>query len=206
MHLSRIAFRRPSPRAARVAPQAGFTLVELVITIAIAAILSTVAAPAMMNIIRNNRIQTEASALVGDMQFARTEAIKRGFNISVCPSSDGASCLTTNTWHAGWIVFSDLGTIGTVDTTKGDAMLRYRPALKSGDTVIAYVGSTSSSPTNNYVTFNREGFASGLGSGTTMFKFNSSNNDVKAKRCVSLDLTGRLTTVSSGAASMLAPC
>jgi hypothetical protein len=106
------------------------------------------------------------------------------------------------------MVFSDRGTVGTFDTgaSVGDKQLRLRAALQGGDTAVAYVGTAATAPTNNYVTFNREGFASGTGTGTTMLKFNTSDNDVKAKRCVSINLTGRLTTVLDGTSSMGAAC
>jgi len=197
-----------SPRAAphRRRGQRGFTLVELMVVIALAAILIVVAAPGMTKVIRGNRIQTEASSFVADMQYARTEAIRRGYNVTVCPSSDGASCLGANTWQAGWMVFTDRGTLGVFDTSVSDTMLRVRKAFTNGDTAVAYVGSGATAPINNYITFNREGFASGPGAGTTMLKFNVSTNDASAKRCVSIDLTGRLTTVVNGVSSMGAPC
>ena len=186
--------------------QGGFTLIELMVTIGIAGIFLALAAPSMTTIIKNNRLQASVSSFVGDLQFARSEAIKRGQNVTVCPSLDGNSCLNADTWHKGWMVFSDLGTIGAFDATK-ESSLRYRAALINGDTAVAGTGATgATAPANNWITFNREGFASGGGAGTVMFKFNTADAAVKSKRCVSVDLTGRLTTLIDGAASMGVSC
>ncbi len=197
--------RRPPAHAAGVAA-GGFTLIELMVTIAVAAIMLSIAAPGMTRLIGSNRIQTEASGFVADMQYARTEAIRRGYNVTVCPSSNGTSCLTANTWHSGWMVFSDRGTTGVFDAASSDTMLRLRKAFTNSDTAVAYVGSSAAAPTNNYITFNREGFASGPGTGTAIMKFNLSSNDVKSKRCVAIDLAGRLTTLVDGGSSMGAGC
>ena len=199
---TRMAIAGRAPRAA----QGGFTLIELMVTIAIAGIVLSLAVPSMTTMIKNNRLQSAASSFVGDLQFARSEAIKRGQNVTVCPSADGSTCLGANTWHKGWMVFSDLGTVGTFDATK-DVSLRVRAPLINGDTAVGGTGvAGTTAPANNWISFNREGFASGGGAGTEMVKFNAADAAVKSKRCVSVDLTGRLTTVIDGVASMGVSC
>lgn len=184
----------------------GFTLIELMVTIAVAAILMALAAPSMTTLIGSNRIQAEAASLVGDMQFARAEAIKRGIDVTICPSSDGAACLATTSWHSGWMVFSDLAQPGVFDGSV-DTLLKRRTPLLTGDTVVVGTGlSGNAVPTSLYVTFDREGFASAVGATTAMFKFNTPNGNVKAKRCMSVDLAGRLSTLSDGKKSMQVTC
>ena len=162
------------------------------VTIALAAILMSVAAPSMTKMIGANRVQTEVSSFVNDLQFARSEAIKEGQPVTACPSSNGTSCLAANTWQAGWIVFSDPNGNATVDTNED--VLRWRPLLKGGDTFVA-------APTTAAVTFNREGFTSSLGTSLVTFKLHTADNVAKSTRCVAVSIGGRLATQAAGEGS-----
>jgi type IV fimbrial biogenesis protein FimT len=177
--------RRPAAR--------GFTLLELMVTISIGAILTTLAAPAMIRIIKGNRVQTEAASLLNDMQFARTEAVKRGSPVSICPSSDGQTCLGTSNWQSGWLVFNDDNSSGTVDAAT-DKPLRYRKAFTGTDTL-------TPSPSTNSVLFNREGFTSNLGTSTVAFAVRTADGDATVTRCISVNIGGRLTTQTAGQGS-----
>ena len=77
----------------------------------------------------SNRIAAEINGLLGDLQFARAEAIKEGQTVTVCVSSNGATCAgaAVSTWQNGWIVFSDVNNDHTVDA--GDAILRVQSTL-----------------------------------------------------------------------------
>jgi type IV fimbrial biogenesis protein FimT len=81
----------------------GFTLVELMVTLAVAAIVLTIAVPGFQNLVRNNRIATQTNELVGSLQLARSEAVKRSTNVTICTSTNGSSC-TNSAWQQGWIV------------------------------------------------------------------------------------------------------
>jgi len=175
----------------------GFTLIELMVTIALAGVLMSVAAPSMTKMMGGNRVQTEASSFVNDLQFARSEAIREGLPVTVCPSNDGASCLGANTWQKGWIVFSDPNGNAVVDAAEATAgPLRKRPALKTGDT---FAGAPT--PPNNAVTFNREGFTSSLGTSVVTFKLHTPDNVAKSTRCVAVGIGGRITTQLTGEGS-----
>jgi type IV fimbrial biogenesis protein FimT len=189
-HRPRLTLPSRSPRSAGAG---GFTLIELLVTIALAGVLLAVAAPSMTRLIGANRVQTEASSLVNDLQFARAEAIKEGQAVTVCPSSDGKNCLGTNTWQKGWIVFSDVNGNATVDAADGDP-LRTRAAFKGADSFVA-------APATTAVTFNREGFTSNLGTSVVTFKLHTSDNATKATRCVAVSIGGRLTTQAAGEGS-----
>jgi type IV fimbrial biogenesis protein FimT len=201
MTSSLIPIRARSASQRRCGSAGGFTLIELMITVAIAGIFASLAAPAMTTIIRNNRVQSEASSLVSDLQLARNEAIKRGSPVAVCPAAaDGGSCITANTWQNGWITFTDLNGNGVYDSST-ETVLRWRKALSSTDTIVA-----STKPTTNSISFNRDGFATGMGTTTTMMQVHTANNDTTATRCISVDLGGRLSTLIYGGTSMTVSC
>ena len=83
--------------------ETGFTLVELLIALLIGAILATLAAPSFMDTIRRNRLVSASNDFLATLNYARSEAIKRGQTITVCASSDQATC-TNSPWQDGWIV------------------------------------------------------------------------------------------------------
>ena len=82
--------------------QYGFTLIEMMITILIMAIMVSFAVPSFNNMIEKNQSLTTANDLLADIQLARSEAIKQDTLVSVCPSNDGATC--SGSWTDGWIV------------------------------------------------------------------------------------------------------
>lgn len=84
--------------------QQGFTLLELMFTIAVAAIILSVGVPGFMNFIQNNRAVTHTNDLVTALNLGRSEATRRGAPVLVCSSEDGASCSGATDWSTGWIV------------------------------------------------------------------------------------------------------
>ncbi|QUP56666.1 prepilin-type N-terminal cleavage/methylation domain-containing protein (plasmid) [Ralstonia syzygii] len=171
----------------------GFTLVELVIVISIVAILVTLAAPSFQSTIQSARTTTEVNSLVNDLQFARSEAIKRGQPVSICVSSDGATCLASNKWQVGWIVFNDVNGSGALDSTT-DVVLRKRAAFAGSDTFVA-------SPTTTVLTYNREGFATGLTNGTVTMVLHTAPVNQQATRCVAINVVGRQVVQNAGTGS-----
>jgi len=98
---------------------------ELMFTLVIATLLATVAIPGFNGLIKKNRISTYTNNLVTSLALARSEAVKRGTQISLCASSNGLNCTNTS-FQQGWIVFTDQNTAGTVDG--GDTILRVQEA------------------------------------------------------------------------------
>ena len=96
----------------------GFTLVELLVVMAVAAILATLAGPALWNFIQNARTTAQANELVTAINLARSEAVKRGESIELCASDDSADC--GGAWTDGWIVR---------EATGGNDVLRVWDAL-----------------------------------------------------------------------------
>ncbi len=92
---------------------AGFTLVELIATVLIAGALTAVAAPTMTNFIKSNRLTTQANALIADLRFARSEAIKRHEEITVCRASQPFTACdhSPGSWDTGWVVLDAAGEV-----------------------------------------------------------------------------------------------
>jgi type IV fimbrial biogenesis protein FimT len=170
--------------------QHGFSLIELVVVISIVAILMALGAPSYKYVTTNNRIAAEINGLVGDLQFARGEAIKEGSTVTVCASTDGTTCAGagTTTWTTGWIVFSDVNGNATVDAS--DVLMRMQKNITSGDTLI-------SDNTISSITFNREGFARNL-PGTVNIKVHDPTNNSKYTRCLNVTIVGALSAVVNG--------
>ena len=131
--------------------QNGFTLVELIITVLLAAIVLGLGVPAFGNFIDNSRMISTTNDLVTDLLVARSEAVKRNNNVTICASSNGTSCSGDNDWDTGWIVFDDVNANAVVD---GAAILRRHAAAQDGGMSIAVTAGTAAS----FVSFNGDGF------------------------------------------------
>lgn len=134
--------------------QTGFTLVELMIVLALAAILLTVGVPSFSNMIQNNRIVTQTNGFVSSLHLARSEAVKRGIPVAICPTSDptatNPTCVDTTDWSKGWLVFTDdSGTAGVYDNT--DVLLQIHEGPSDGITL------TGNSPSVRRIRFDARG-------------------------------------------------
>lgn len=85
--------------------QSAFTLIELMVTIAVLAIIATLAAPNLSQMLRNTKVNTSSGDILTFLQQSRTEAIRLGKTVTVCGSADGSSCLSANktNWSTGLI-------------------------------------------------------------------------------------------------------
>ena len=119
----------------------GFTLLELVTTIAILGIVMMLAMPDADEILGNNRLSTGGNDMVAAMQFARSEAIGANAAATLCKSnSDYTNCTTSGGWHQGWIIFTDPDRDANVDT--GEEILQIHDDLHDSITIYGTSGVT----------------------------------------------------------------
>ena len=85
--------------------QPGYSLYELVITIAVASTVLAASIPTFGKIVAQNRQRTEINALFHAVHLARKESIVRRRVVSICPSPNGRQCLPGRDWSAGWLMF-----------------------------------------------------------------------------------------------------
>ncbi len=104
----------------RVSPNSrssGFTLVEMLVAISIAAILLAVAVPSFQGLIKRNATENLQSRLASALTAARSEAASRNIVTTICSSDDGATCVADK-WSSGWILFTDLDADATKDNNE----------------------------------------------------------------------------------------
>lgn len=131
----------------------GFTLIELMVTLAVAAILLTVGVPSFQQLIRSNRLSTNTNEFVATLNLARSEAVKRGILVTVRK--------TNTNWEGGWQIFtdniSDGGTVGTKDgndeTLRVSAGLPVGYTLRGNNNFTNYIAFKSSGQSNNTGSF-----------------------------------------------------
>ena len=134
------------------APQWGFTLPETLMTLAIAGLLLGLAAPALRSLSLNNRMTAAVNQLMGELNLARSESIKRNAVVAICKSSNGTTCYDEAAWHKGWIVFTDNNNNHAVDA--GETVIHVQQALE-GNLTLRY-GETGK---YSYVRYNPTGEA-----------------------------------------------
>ena len=106
-------FKSLSERGWKSTRCGGFTLIELMITIALGAIVMGIGVPSFQNLVVKNRIQTQASEIRSSLAMARVEAIRRGLRVRVCPGQNG--CDGSANWHGGWNSFVDRDNDNNID-------------------------------------------------------------------------------------------
>ena len=145
----------------------GFTLLELMTALAVAAVLLAVGVPQLRDLTIQQRIRGAAQDLHIDLASARNEAVTRATNVTVCPSSDLATC-TNDGWVNGRLTFIDANGNGIIDA--GELVIRQSLPLATGLTA---------TPAGGIVTFNSRGQTAALTIGICDSGYVGRNIDIK---------------------------
>ena len=175
----------------------GFTLVELIVTLAIASILFGFAAPNFQEMILNNRIRSDTDELASILILARSEAVKRKTNVRICRRNTSQTCLANNwKWSNGFLMWVDLDDDGTFDG--GDELLKdIQPSpnisiyAKKGNVDIGEVAYT---PRGTSFGYNTSGTADQSSSTTIDFRICDAARQNETGREIDIGRTGRTKT------------
>lgn len=135
----------------------GFTLIELMITLAIVAIVLAIGVPSFQGMMRDNRLATQTNTFLAALNLARSEAIKRGRRVTLCKSASGATCEGGGGYQQGWIVFVDPNDNAVVDA--GEMILRVEGAMPGN------LSLTGNSTVQSYVSYVGDGTSRLVGGG-----------------------------------------
>ncbi len=167
--------------------QQGLTLIELLTTMSIVAILAVVAIPSFKTMTGQNRMVQSLNDLVADLQYARSEAIKRGRDVIVCPANRHFNnCRNSSDWSNGWIV-RDPGD-SSVTPAISAKVLRIHEALQDGDSMMET--DRRSGDAAGRIAFNRNGFSSNA----RTIQICPPDNSASAARAVVISSTGHIRT------------
>ncbi|WP_138516308.1 GspH/FimT family pseudopilin [Rhodoferax bucti] len=176
--------------------QSGVTLIEAMVTIAILAIVTSIATPSFLGLIASSELSSTTNDLITAIAKTRNQAISTGTRVSICKSADGTQCTNNGNWEQGWISF--------IDTTRAGNTA----AIDAGEKLISASQNTSSrniliqgdANLIQYISFGSDGTAKTMGGaplvGTIrVCSTSTSLGDSNRARDINLTFTGRASVV-----------
>lgn len=172
-------------------PQQGYTMLEILMVVAIGAILVAVAVPSLQDTISRNARDSIQLDLQTSLALARSQSVTLSTTTSVCHSANQTSCSNSagSDWDDGWLVFSDFDGDGVVDSSDGDTLLQIHPPA-NGVVAIELLNSSNATLTNEFVQFDDDGFLNNS-TGGAYFKFCDPDNIAANTRAIWISNTGR---------------
>lgn len=161
----------------------GFTLIELMVTISILAIVMLLAIPEFTSMIKNNSISSMNNNLLAALNFARTEAVKRGVPVSVCATANSSFAACGSAWNLGWLIFVNPTGGNTLSNTSSAPLLKVEKITDQSATI-------SVSPNVGIATYTTTGFPTAASSNVS-FTIKSTGCTGDAGRIVTISVTGR---------------
>ncbi len=175
----------------------GFTILELMVTVVVVAILASVAFPMLSSVVRSARITSNANDLVAGIQLARSEAVKRRAIVRVCRTSQASEavpvCGSGEGWHSGWIVFVDTGGDGQFNDGT-DTIVRRTGAFEGGRaTPTVFVTPEGGGTIADEIAYDPNGFpvVGNIGAGGSALVFCDDRALDAAGRALPISPTGR---------------
>lgn len=165
------------------AAEHGFTLVELLMALAVMAILGTFAVPSFHSLMDSSKLTAASNALLSSMHLARSEAIKRGNRVVLCKTADGVVCAERGGWEQGWMVFQDTNNNGERDSNEV-VIQRIQPLAAS-------LRLTGNSTVARYVSFLATGGTRLVGGGFQAGTLTVCNQSAGEARLIVLNAVGR---------------
>ena len=161
--------------------QCAFTLTELIIALVILGVLTALGVPAYTEFVRSGRRSAVLNELVGALNLARSEAIKRGVPVALCRTANGTSCGGAATWTGGWLVFVNTDGDSPAVVDAGETVLRVHQPENPPYTL------TPNGPFTNFLAYQANG-----GTNSTAGRFTYCDaRGLRSARAVIVNTTGR---------------
>lgn len=141
--------------------QQGFSLIELMVTIAIAGVLASIGMPSLQTTLQDNKMTALHNELLAALSFTRNTAVTQGSSATLCKANVSANACAENnaSWKNGWIIFPDRNNDGVIDA--GEEILTIKNDLPKNITV-------SYSRNSSRITYGAQGYTVGF-NGNFMF-------------------------------------